>query len=99
MADEDSIFEKAGPDISNIVRTNKIARSVRVYSPEIAPPKTVTGLVIILVYVPANTTTTTIPIVTPTDTPSTDSTETRGKGILVEPVWMKAQSVSISEIS
>ena len=66
LADEDSIFEKADPDISNIVGTTKITRSGRVFSLEIAPPKTVTGLVIIPAFVP----TTTIPMVTPNDTPT-----------------------------
>ena len=58
LADEDSILEKADPDIDNIAGTNKITRSGRVFSPEIAPPKTVTGPVIIPVSVPVNTTTT-----------------------------------------
>ena len=40
-----------------------------------------------------------IPMVTPTDTPTTESTETRGKGILVAPAQMKAQSISIPEAS
>ena len=76
MDDEDSILEKDDPDISNITGTRKITRSGRVFSPEIATPKTVTGPVIILVPVPANTTTTTttIPIVAPADTPTAEST-------------------------
>ena len=65
------------------------------FSPKISPPKTVTGPVIIPAFVP----TTTIPVVTPADTPITESTETRGKGILVEPVQMKAQTISIPEAS
>ena len=70
------------------------------FSPEISPPKTVTGPVIIPVSVPVDTTTTTtIPMVIPTDTPTTESTKTQGKGIMVEPVQMKAQSISIPEAS
>ena len=41
LADEDSIFEKADPDINNIVGTIKITQSGRVFSPEISPPKMV----------------------------------------------------------
>ena len=67
------------------------------FSPEISPPKVVTGPVIIPAFVPADTTTT-VPVITPTDTPITESTETRGKDILVEPVRTKAQSVSIPEV-
>ena len=98
LAVEDSIFEKVDPDIGNIAGTNKITRSGRVFSPEIAPLKTITSPVIIPVSVSVDTTTT-IPMVTPTDTPTTESIETQGKGILVEPVRMKAQSVSIPEAS
>ena len=94
MADEDSIFEKADPDIGNILGTSKITRSGMVFSPEISPPKDVTGPVIIPAFVPADTTTT-IPVITPADTRITELTKTRGKDILVEPFWMKAQSVSI----
>ena len=83
---EDSISEKANPDINNIAGTSKITQSGRVFFPEIAPPKTIIGHVIIPVPVPVDTTTTTIPLVTPADTPTTDSTETRGKGMLVQPV-------------
>ena len=98
LADEDSIFEKADPEISNIPETSKITRSGRIFSPKTAPLKTVTGPVTIPSSVPVDTTTTT-PMVTPTDTPTTESTETQGKGILVEPFRMKAQSVSIPESS
>ena len=98
LADEDSISEKDDPDINNIARTSKITRSGRVFSLEISPLKTVTGPVIIPAFVPVDTTTT-VPMVTPTDTPTAESIETRGKGILVEPVWMKAQSLSIPEAS
>ena len=96
MADEDLIFERADADISNIVGTNKITRSGRVFSPEIAPSKTVTALVIIPAFVPVDITTT-VPVITSADTPITESTETRGKDILVEPVQTKSQSVSILE--
>ena len=78
LADEDSVFEKADPDIGNIVGTKKISRSGRVFSPEIAPPKTVNCPVIIPAFVPVETTTT-FPMVTPTDTPIAESIETWGK--------------------
>ena len=78
LADEDSIFEKADPNINNIVGPNKITRSGRVFSPEIASPKTVTGPVIIPAFVPVDTTTT-VPMVTPTDTPITELIEIREK--------------------
>ena len=68
------------------------------FSLEIAPLKTVTGPVIIPAFIHVDTTTT-IPMVTPTDTPITESPETRAEGILVEPVRKKAQSVSIPETS
>ena len=67
------------------------------FSPEIAPLKTITSPVVIPDFVPVDTTT--VPMVTPTDTLTAESTETRGKGILVELVQMKAQSVSIPEAS
>ena len=68
------------------------------FSPEIAPPKDVTGPMIIPTFVPVDTTTT-VPVITPADTPITESTETRGKDILIEPVQTKAQSISIPEAS
>ena len=98
LADEDSVFERADPDIGNIVGTSKITRSGRVFSPEISPLKIVICPVIIPTFVPVDTTTTT-PMVTHTDTPITESIETWGKGILVEAVQMKAQSISIPEAS
>ena len=78
--------------------TSKITRSGRVFSPEIAPPKVVTGPVIIPAFVPADITTT-VPVVTPADTPIVESTEIQGKNILVEPIRTKAQSISIPEAS
>ena len=77
--------------------TSKITISGRVFSPEISPLKAVTGPVIIPAFVPTNTTI--VPVVTPADTPITESTETRGKDILVETFQKKAQSVSILEDS
>ena len=44
---EDSSSEKVNSDISNIAGTSKITRSGRVFSPEIAPPKAISGPVII----------------------------------------------------
>ena len=113
-ATEDSSSEKVDSDISNIAGTSKITQSGRVFSPEIAPPKAVSGPVIIPVVVappkdipsptiisanaPADTVVT-IPVITPTDIPAAKSTETQGKGILIEPVRTKAQSLAIPETS
>ena len=113
-AAENSSSEKVDSDISNIAGTSKITRSGRVFSLEIAPPKVISGPVIIPVIVAppkaipsptiisANTPTdktAAAPIITPTDIPTAKSTKTQGKGILVEPVRMKAQSVAILETS
>ena len=73
LAVEDSLFEQVDPDIDNIAGTSKITRSGRVFSPEIAPPKTITDPVIILVSVSVDTTTT-IHMVTPVDTHTTELT-------------------------
>ena len=48
---EDSSYEKDNSDISNIAGTIKITRSRRIFSPEIAPLKAVSGPVIIPVVV------------------------------------------------
>ena len=77
LDDEESIFEKDDPDISNIAGTNKITLSGRVFSPEISPLKTVIDPVIIPVSVRVDTTTT-IPMVTLIDTPTTKLTENSG---------------------
>ena len=68
------------------------------FSSEISPPKSVTTPVIIPVAAPANTTTAT-PVVSPVATLVTESAETQGKEILVEPVQTKAHSESILEVS
>ena len=83
-AAEDSNFDKVDSDISNIAGTSNITQRGRIFSLEIAPPKTVSGSVIILVVVAppqavpspaiasANTPvnkTVTIPVITPTDIP------------------------------
>ena len=113
-AAEDSSSEKVDSNISNIAGTSKITRSGRIFSPEIAPPKAISGPVIIHVVVAppkvvpnpaiisANTPvdkTITILVITPTDIPAAESTETRGKSILIEPVRTKAQSLAIPETS
>ena len=88
---EDSSSEKVDSDISNIAGTSKITRSGRVFSPEISPPKAISGPVIILVVIAppkailsptiisTNTPvdkTVTIPVITVTDIPAAESTET-----------------------
>ena len=50
-AAEDSSSEKVDSDVSNIAGTSKITQSRRVVSPEIAPPKAISGPVIIPVVV------------------------------------------------
>ena len=87
LAAEDQVSGNTDPDIGNIVGTSKITRSERVFSPEISPLKVVTIHMIIPTVVPANTTTTT-PVINPVATPVTESAETRGKEISVEPVQM-----------
>ena len=108
---EDSSSEKVDSDVSNIAGTSKITRSGRIFSLEIAPPKAVSGPVIIhvivappkvildLTIISTNTPTDkaiTTPVIIPTDT---STVETRGKSILVEHVRTKAQSLTISETS
>ena len=108
-AAEDSSSEKVDSDVSNIAGTSKITRSGWILSPEISPPKSFFGPVIIPVVTPpkaipnptiisTNTPTdkaVTTPVITPTDIPAAESIETRGKGILIEPVRTKAQSWAI----
>ena len=100
-ASEEINSEEEDSDISNIAGTSKITRSGRIFSPEIAPPKVVSGPVaapkvtsvpiIISASAPIDEAVTT-PIVIPTNTPTA---ETRGKSIKVEPVWTKAQPLAI----
>ena len=105
--DKDS--EDINPDISNIIGTNKITRSGRIFSPEISP-KTIATPVIIPATAPVNIPITTpvivpiavpvnipmaTPIVSPTVIPIIGSAETRGKEVLVEPVQMKAHLEAI----
>ena len=100
-----SSYEKVNSDISNIAGTSKITRSGRIFSPEISPLKAVSGPVIIHVVAPpkavpgptiiSNNTPiekdVTTHVIIPTDTLATELTETRGKGVLIEPVWTKTQ--------
>ena len=111
-AAEDSISEKVNPDINNIAGTSKITRSGWIFSPEIAPPKAISGPVIIPVAAPKVTPTpiiisantpidkaVTTPVIIPTDTPAAEFTETRGKGVQFEFVRTKTQSLTIPETS
>ena len=98
LAIKDKIAKNVDSDIFNIAGTRKITISGRVFSPEVSPPKTVTGPVIIPVVVPPKTTTA-IPVITHVDPPITESAETRGKVIFIEPVQTKAYSESIPEAS
>ena len=111
-AAKDSSSEKVNSNISNIAGTSKITRSGRIFSPEIAPLKAVSGPVIIHVaalkvtptpiIISANTPIDKVvktPVIIPTDTPAAELTETRGKGVLVEPARTKAQSLTIPETS
>ena len=41
----------------------------------------------------------TTPVIIPTNTPAVESTKIRGKGFMIEHVWTKAQSLTISETS
>ena len=99
---------------SKIVQPPKITRSGRIFSPEIAPPKAVSGPVIIPIIVAppkaipsptiisTNTPTdkaVTTPVITPTDTHAAKLTETQRKGVLVESVKTKTQSLAIPETS
>ena len=108
-AAEEINFEKEDFDISNIAGTSKITQSGKIFSLEIAPPKAVSGPVIIHVAAPKVdpipiiiSTSTPIneavitPVIIPTNTPAA---ETRGKSILVEPVRTKAQSLTVPETS
>ena len=74
--------EEADPDVSNIVGTNKITRSGRVFSSEISP-KTVIKPVVISSDVPPGTYVTT-PILTPIGTPADESSGTQGKEVIGE---------------
>ena len=91
LAAKEKVTRSTDPDVNNIVGTSKITRNGRVFSPEISPPKTVTTSVIIPVAAPANTTSTTH-VISHVSTTVTESTKTRGKEILVEPVQTKAHS-------
>ena len=111
-AAEEINSEKEDSDISNISGTIKITRSGRIFSPEIAPLKAVSGPVIIPVVAPKASPIPTFisnsipidkavatPVIIPTNTPAVELTEARGKGVMVEPVWAKAQSLAIPETS
>ena len=76
-------IEEADPDVSNIVRTSKVTRSGRVFSPEIFP-KIVVKPVIIPSVVHIGTSATTL-ILTPIVTPTIESSGTRGKEAIGEP--------------
>ena len=100
-------------DVSNIAGTSKIIRSGRIFSLEIAPPKAVSRPVFIPVVAPpkvipgpiiisVNTLidkVVTTPVIILTDTPTAELTEARGKGVMVEPVRTKAQSLVFLETS
>ena len=76
--------EEADPDINNIVGTNKVTQSGRVFSPEISP-KTVSNPVVIPSVFPATT-----PILTPVVIPADESFGTRGKEVVGEPARTEA---------
>ena len=63
-----------------------------------APPKAIPSSTIISANTPVDKVVT-IPVITPTDIPAAESTVTQGKGILVEPVRTKAQSLVVPETS
>ena len=111
-AAEEINSDKKDYDISNIAGTSKITRSGRIFSPKIAPPKAVSGPIIIHVATPKVTPTPTFisnstpinkvvttPAIILTDTRAAKLTEARGKGVMVEHVRTKAQSLTIPETS
>ena len=53
LADEDQVSEKVDPDVGNIVGTNKLTRSGRLFSPDISPPTARKPVVITPASVPA----------------------------------------------
>ena len=94
---EEESSEEDNPDISNIAGTRKITRSGRVFSPDIAPPTTVFGPMVIPKITPT-------PVIVPTDKDNTipiltSAAENIGKNVQEEPVLTKAQSLVIPESS
>ena len=97
LAIKNKVAEDTDPDIDNIVETSKTIRSGRVFSPEISLKTVDTPLIIhaaILVCTPITT-----PTIISIIIPATESAETRGKEVLVEPVWMKAHKEVTPEAS
>ena len=94
---KDKVTEDTDPDIDNIVGTNKISRSGRIFSPEISL-KTVATPFIIPTATPISTPIAT-PTVIPDVIPATESADTWGKEVLVEPVRTKAHKEAVSEVS
>ena len=89
--------EEVDPDVSNIIGTNKVTKSGRVFSPKISP-KTVNRPVVISSATPTGTSTTT-PVLTPIITPSVESSGTRGKEVIGEPAWTEAPRKIVIEAS
>ena len=93
MAVKNKVVEDTDPDIDNIVGTGKIMKIRRFFSPEISL-KTVS----IPLIIPAAT-----PVITPTVIhaviPATESAETQGKEVLVEPVRTEAHKEVVPEVS
>ena len=89
--------EEVNPDVGNIVGTNKITRSGRVFSPEISP-KIFTNPIVISSSTPASTSDT-IPVLTLTVTPADKSSGTRGKEVVGEPARTETPRKIVGETS
>ena len=90
-------IKEADLDVGNIVGTNKITRSGRVFSPEISL-KTVNKPVVIPPAIPIGASTTTL-VLTPIVTPAIESSGTREKEAIGEPSRTEAPRKFVVESS